>query len=134
MGDTATARYRRYLATGTSQSPGEVEQLAFRLARRLGHQTVYPIDHRMPIGNDSIQALAERRPDLRERAERLISELESSADSVRIWMRGATITEHLYQGNTDESLHRGNSYHVRELSSGRRRDQPGGTSTSGALV
>ncbi len=108
--DSTTARYQRYVATGTTQSRNEVVQIGFRLARRLGHPTVYPIDHPMPIGNDSIQPLAARRPDLIQRRDSLLAVLQRRADSVSIWHRGTSIIEHLHAANTDEALRGGNSF------------------------
>ncbi len=55
--DSTTARYARYAASGTTDSRNEVAQIGFRLARRLGHATVHPIDHQINLGNDSIGTL-----------------------------------------------------------------------------
>lgn len=108
--DSTTARYERYRAAGTSESRNEVVQVAFRLARRLGHPTVYPIDHPMRIGNDSIAAVMQRRPELRRRADSLVAVLRRQADSVSAWQRESSLIEHLREANTDRALHGGNSY------------------------
>jgi hypothetical protein len=107
--DSTTARYRRYLAAGASESRNEVVQIGFRLARRLGHQTVYPIDHQMPIGNDSIGALQERRPELRNRVDSLVAVLRHRTDSTAPWRQRSTIAEHLRAANSEEALRGGNS-------------------------
>ncbi|HEX5869946.1 MAG TPA: DUF5694 domain-containing protein, partial [Longimicrobium sp.] len=103
------ARYRRYLAAGTTRSRNEVEQIGFRLARRLGHPAVYPIDHQMPLGNDSIGALYRRRPELERRSDSLMAVLRAESDSVAGWLRETSIIEHLRADNTEEGLHGGNS-------------------------
>jgi hypothetical protein len=47
VGDSATAaRYAAYRRTGEGLDTSEVEQLGFRLARRMGHERVYPVDVR----------------------------------------------------------------------------------------
>ena len=107
--DSTTARYRRYAAAGTSQSRNEVVQIGFRLARRLGHPTVHPIDHQMPIGNDSIQALLARRPDLARRSDSLMAVLQARTDSARPHHEAATLVQRLRDANTEQALHGGNS-------------------------
>ena len=107
--DSTTARYQRYVASGTTQSRNEVVQIGFRLAKRLGHPTVYPIDYRMPIGNDSIEALFARRPQFKQHMDSLQTSMQAGADSSGIWRRGSTIIEQLRAVNTDAALHGGNS-------------------------
>jgi len=107
--DSTTARYQRYVASGTTQSRNEVVQIGFRLAKRLGHPTVYPIDYRMPIGNDSIETLFARRPQFKQHTDSLQARMQAGADSSGVWRRGSTIIEHLRAGNTDAALHGGNS-------------------------
>lgn len=107
--DSTDERYRGYVA-GTYQSRNEVVQIGFRLARRLGHAGVHPIDHQMPLGNDSIAALLARRPDIRQRGDSLLAVLQSRADSARAHHDGMTIVQRLRDANTDEALHGGNSF------------------------
>jgi hypothetical protein len=107
--DSATAWYGRYAASGTSRSTGEVVQVAFRLARRLGHRTVHPIDQQVPLGNDSIAALLARRPELRRRGDSLMAVLREGADSITAWQRRTSIIDHLRRANSEEALHGGNS-------------------------
>jgi hypothetical protein len=107
--DSTQARYQRYRAGTLAPSRNEVVQIGFRLAARLGHPAVHPIDYQMPIGNDSIGALTTRRPELKRTGDSLMAVLQTTADSQAAWMRRTTIVEHLRAANTDESLHRGNS-------------------------
>jgi hypothetical protein len=108
--DSTTALYRRYVETGTTKSRNdEVVQIGFRLAKRLAHPTVYPIDYRMPIGNDSIEALFARRPELKRPMDSLQTIMQAGADSAATWRRGSTLIEHLRAANTDRALHDGNS-------------------------
>ena len=107
--DSTAIRYRRYVAAGTTRSRNEVDQVAFRLARRLRHPTVYPIDHGMSVGNDSIGALLARRPDLHARREALVAALRARTDSIAKWRLGTSLVEHFREINSDASLSRGNS-------------------------
>lgn len=107
--DSTTGRYTRYAATGATESRNEVVQVGFRLARRLGHPTVHPIDHPMPIGNDSIEPLYARRPDLKARGDSLLALLQRRSDSAAAHHEPKTIVERMREANTDEALHGGNS-------------------------
>jgi hypothetical protein len=107
--DSTQARFGRYVASGGTRSRNEVEQIGFRLARRLGHRTVFPIDHHMPIGNDSLDVLLERRPDLQGRLDRLMLSLQAEADSVVAVRRETGVVAHLRDINSEDQLRRGNS-------------------------
>jgi hypothetical protein len=108
--DSATARYRRYADAGTTQSRNEVAQIGFRLARRLGHGTVHPIDHQMPLGNDSIEALYRRRPEFKAHSDSLLAVLQRESVRLRAWQRETSVIEHLRAANSDEGLQGGNSF------------------------
>lgn len=107
--DSTTARYRRYLHGETSRSRNEVVQVGFRLAKRLGHSTVYPIDYQMGGGNDSLEALFARRPEFKHRMDSIQAVLQRTADSSSEWLRRATMSEQLHSANSEAALHAGNS-------------------------
>ncbi|MBK8726537.1 MAG: hypothetical protein IPL96_10990 [Holophagaceae bacterium] len=46
-GSPSPANYQKYLAGQFTLTPNEIHQVAFALARRLGHKTVYPVDYAM---------------------------------------------------------------------------------------
>lgn len=108
--DSTTARYQRYVAArGATTSQNEVVQVGFRLARRLGHPTVYPIDHQMPLGNDSLGALLARRPDFQRRADSVFAALKADAEVRERASARHTVVERLREANEDAALHGGNS-------------------------
>lgn len=107
--DSTTARYKRYQSTGMTDSRNEVVQVGFRLARRLGHSAVYPIDYQMGIGNDSIEALFVRRPRFRALMDSMQAAEQHSADSLSEWHARATVVEQLREANSEIALHGGNS-------------------------
>ena len=108
--DSTTARFARYVAAGgVTRSQDETVQLGFRLARRLGHATVHPIDHQMPIGNDSIEALLARRPDLRRRGDSVTAALQAAAKAKEQGYAGRSLADLLAEGNSEAGLHGGNS-------------------------
>lgn len=59
--------YRSYLGrpADSVRSRNEIQQVGFRLARRLGHDRVHPVDVRMKLWHDSIEVFDERWPDAR---------------------------------------------------------------------
>jgi len=107
--DSTAARYAKYRAGTLAPDPNEVVQVGFRLARRLGHAGVHPIDARVGLSNDSLAPLAARRPDLLRARDSLLALSQAAADAEAVWMRGTSIVEHLRVGNGDAELHAGNS-------------------------
>ena len=108
--DSTHTRYRRYVASGTSRDRNEVVQVGFRLGRRLGHATVHPIDHQMGLGNDSLAALMQRRPDLRRHSDSMTAVLRVRSDTALARQRGLPMIQRLREANTEEALHGGNSF------------------------
>jgi hypothetical protein len=107
--DSTTARYNAYRATGLASSPNEVVQVGFRLARRLKHSAVYPIDFQMGMGNDSIGVLFTRRPEFKALMEARQAAEQRSADSSAERRGYSTLLQQLREANTDAALHEGNS-------------------------
>lgn len=65
--------YRAYRAGAAALTRNERQQLGFRLAARLDHDSVYAVDYPRGIGNDSIGAFYRRHPDVRERSQTLLA-------------------------------------------------------------
>jgi hypothetical protein len=108
--DSATARYARYLKSGgATTSQNEVVQIGFRLARQLGHATVYPIDHQMPLGNDSLGGLLARQPVFQRHADSVLASLRAVAEADERTSAALPIVERLRRANEDAALHAGNS-------------------------
>ncbi|HJU69774.1 MAG TPA: DUF5694 domain-containing protein [Gemmatimonadaceae bacterium] len=108
--DTVRARYARYLAKTLPPTRNEAVQVGFRLASRLGHAAVFPIDDDSFLDlNDSLKAVFQRRPELKKTRDSIVAVLQKGAESGDAWRRTTTIREHLLQLNSDEALHGGNS-------------------------
>ncbi|HET9684630.1 MAG TPA: DUF5694 domain-containing protein, partial [Gemmatimonadaceae bacterium] len=108
--DTARARYARYRAGTLAPDRNEVVQIGFRLASRLGHEGVYPIDDDSFLDlNDSLRAVDERRPEFKRARDSISAVLQQEALATNAWMRATSIREHLLRLNSDHALHRGNS-------------------------
>jgi hypothetical protein len=104
------SRYDRYGAGTLPPSRHEIVQIGFRLAHRLGHARVYPIDHHMRIGNDSIAALFERRPELQAREKSITARMQATMDSVDAVRLSTSVIEHLRHTNSEAGLRGGNSF------------------------
>jgi hypothetical protein len=108
--DTARARYARYLARTMPPNRNEVVQIGFRLASRLGHEAVYPIDDDSYLDlNDSLKAVDQRRPEFKRTRDSIDAVLQNEAATTNAWMRTATLREHLLRLNSEKALHTGNS-------------------------
>jgi hypothetical protein len=59
--DSLNARYRRYRAGAFPLGASETHQLGYRLAARLGHEALYPVDFRLGMRMDSLFAYAQAR-------------------------------------------------------------------------
>lgn len=107
--DSTQARYQRYLAGTLAESRNEVVQLGFRLAKHLGLPAVHAIDHQMPIGNDSLGPLLERRPEFQARVDSLMAIFRARAAETTERHARTTLREHLIAANAEEGLRSGNS-------------------------
>lgn len=108
--DTVRARYARFVAKALAPSRNEVVQIGFRLAARLGHEAVYPIDDDSFLDlNDSLKAIDQRRPEFKKTRDSLVAVLQREAEATSAWMRITSIREHLLRLNSDDALYGGNS-------------------------
>jgi hypothetical protein len=110
LADSVSARFRRYVEDrGVSIRQDEVVQVGFRLARRLGHPTVYPIDHQMSADFDSLAPLLQRRPDLVRRRDSVLSALRAEVAAQGSAESQPTVVELLRVANEEAALRGGNS-------------------------
>ena len=108
--DTVRARYARYLGNRLAPNRNEVVQLGFRLAARLGHEAVYPIDDDSYLDlNDSLKALVQRRPEFKRTRDSINAMLQREGAATNAWMRTTTLREHVLRINSDDALHGGNA-------------------------
>ena len=91
--DSLDARLARHRAGEFELTRNEIHQLGFRLAGRLGHDAVYPVDHPGGVRIDSLMAYAgEREPDLAGRFQAYIGEITALFDRMQ---REESILENL---------------------------------------
>ena len=101
FGDSATvARYEQYVNGKKELDRNEEEQIGFRLAKMLGHKTIYPIDVRMNLDDSGIGEVVGADP---AKHGPLMGQLEQfGGEAMRVmgeWLAEKTIGEMLYEMN-----------------------------------
>jgi hypothetical protein len=104
FGDSATiARYKAYLAGTHQLSRNETEQIGFRLAKMLGHPTIYPIDVSGSLDDTALGAVIEANPAKHGPRMGILQELGGEAMALMgKWLKEGSIGEMLYNMNQPE--------------------------------
>jgi hypothetical protein len=107
-GDTAiVASYRHYVAGERELRRNESEQIGFRLAKRLGHLTVYPIDVRMGMDFGTVGRVASQEPRLAGRLQEMQSLGQEVMSRMGQWLAEGTVGSMLRHMNEPDMLARG---------------------------
>lgn len=100
--DSLDARLARYRAGTRELTANETEQLGFRLAARLGHERVHPIDYRTGMAMDTFFAyVREHEPEFMPRFDTYIGQIVELMDGMQ---RDATILENLRFMNEPDNV------------------------------
>ena len=104
-GDTvSTSRYAAYLAGSQELRRSEEEQIGFRVAAAMGHETVYPIDVRIGLPGDRLESVLESAPELGSYMAGLEAWGEWAVASMASWLAAGTVGEMLARMNTPEAI------------------------------
>jgi hypothetical protein len=104
-GDTISpARYRAYLAGEGQLSRQEEEQVGFRLAARMGHETVYPVDVKIGLPDERLQSVLETTPELGRYMAGLQEYGEWAMATMAEWLSEGSVGQMLYRMNTPEAI------------------------------
>lgn len=104
-GDTvSTARYRAYRAGEADLSRQEEEQIGFRLAAAMGHETVYPIDVKIGLPDDRLRSVLEAEPALGRHMAGLEEYGEWAMATMAQWLSQGSVGQMLYRMNTPEAI------------------------------
>lgn len=104
-GDTvATSRYRAYRAGTGELRRSEEEQIGFRLAAAMGHETVYPIDVRIGLPGDRLESVLQADPELGRYMAGLEAWGEWAMASMAKWLAEGSVGEMLARMNTPEAI------------------------------
>lgn len=96
--------YGAYLRGENELTRNETQQIGFRLARRSGHERVYPIDYRMGMDMGSIGPLVASSPEHGARMGELQAYGEAAIAQMGAWLAGGTVSDMLYNLNRPEML------------------------------
>ena len=106
FGDSAwIALYQKYLSGNYEPGRDEREQIGFRLAKMLGHETIYPIDVRMDLDAPGLeQAIAADPARHGARMAELEQYGQNAITAMNGWLKEGTIADMLYKMNLPEFL------------------------------
>ncbi len=110
-------RYRRYVAGQDTLQRDEIDQIGFRLAKRLGHSRVYAIDYSQDENIGRVVGWAAQHGDTAfvNGVQRFASRIKAQSDS----LPGLTITEYLRRLNSPAEDALGQSAYLRMARVGR---------------
>lgn len=104
-GDSATlGRYREYVAGERELRRSEEEQIGFRLAARLGHSQVYPIDVRLMLNDEAIGPVVRAHPEFQRKMAFLDSLGNFALETMARLLREGSVGETLYEMNRPEFI------------------------------
>lgn len=116
--DSRIARdYSDYLAGNHELTRNEVEQLGFRLAKELGHQTVYPVDvdGEFPFQHLVNYAKASGRS---KELDTLMAEVGAMVEAQNAYLASHTVLETLLHMNADEKVAQDVGFYYRQAQLG----------------
>lgn len=97
-------RYEAYRAGERELAPNEREQIGFRLAARLGHDSIHAVDVGGPFPMPAVQEAAESDPRYRELMAGLNRTGEEMMRTLAGWLEGSTVGGMLWRMNTPAAL------------------------------
>lgn len=106
-GDSATLQRWREVRSGEREPRrSEEEQIGFRLAKRLGHETIHPIDFRLGLDFDALNSVVEQDPALGSQMQKMEAMGEEAISLMAEWLREGSIGHMLYRMNESDNLAR----------------------------
>lgn len=106
-GDSATLERWREVRSGEREPRrNEEEQIGFRLAKRLGHETIHPIDFRLGLDFDALNGVVEQDPALGSQMQKMAAMGEEAISLMAEWLREGSIGHMLYRMNEPDNLAR----------------------------
>jgi hypothetical protein len=109
---TTLAQYQAYLRGEHELTRDETEQIGFRLARLMGHETVYPINVVMMLDDEALEPLIAANPEYQKKMQGVD---EFGTEMMRImeqWLAEGTIGKMLYNMNRPEYIRLGHDPYV----------------------
>jgi hypothetical protein len=103
--DSATyARWEEYVGGDRELRDSEEEQIGFRLAHQLGHETIHPIDVSVPLDDEALGPLVGQNPAFQQKMGELNELGQSAMRIMGEWLAEGSVGEMLYKMNRPESI------------------------------
>ena len=120
-------RYSKFLNHGNfdSLNHNERQQIGFRLAAKLGHKKIYPIDHPQKLDEDSIATLMKNDADINSLAKQMMASWNREAARETKMLREMTIPEFLREINANEEVQNDHKTYLEILHFGKDRNYGG---------
>jgi hypothetical protein len=122
--DRAVPRYREFRDGRVEARRNEIDQIGFRLARRLGHERVIGIDAAGEFPFEALQAFAKAKGRGAE-LQRSVDELGQRSKAFEARARQVSVGQSLRQLNEPASVRADHAWYVAALGYGTGREQPG---------
>jgi len=116
--------FQEYLAGKHELSQSETEQIGFRLAKRLGHKQVYPVNVE---GNFPIQRVTNyaKATDRSAELQKILDSIQRSAGEDDAYIKSHTVLESLLYLNSPQAIATDNSFYMRVVTFGEDGDYAG---------
>ena len=105
FGDEPTvAAYKEYVAGKREMRRSEEEQIGFRLAKKMGHDAIYPIDVRMSLSDKELRPIIGSNPEYQKKMGELNRLGNAAIDQMGKWLAEGSVSYMLYQMNRPVAL------------------------------
>ena len=97
-------RYRAYREGCSALRTDESEQIGFRVARRCGHEAVWPVDVQDTFFDPEIEKVAAGHPGHQAHYDEAVAAAQRCADDVERWLAHSTVADTLRRMNEPDAL------------------------------
>jgi len=111
--DRLQTSYQNYLTGKYELEKSEIYQLGFRLAKMMGHDSVYAIDYKLPLPFGQIEDFA-RDHEMLERFESFVKDIRAYAEVKSKYLKNHTLTNYFAQMNSDSADRWNRSLYLQE--------------------
>ena len=112
--DDVASDYRAYVSGDHELTRNEIEQIGFRLARKLGHETVHPVDVDGEFPFPRLADYAEAH-DETEEFDALMEEIGAQVEAQDTYLESHTILETLVRMNSDDQVAADMGFYYRQV-------------------
>jgi hypothetical protein len=118
--DRFTKRYAVFLKDGNEDelSSNEIEQVGFRVASALNHETVYPFDFKKNLESDAVMALVQENEAFSKDFEALLAEAQAFFNATNEKLKTGTVKEFMKFANSRAGIDFHHTFYMESLKYG----------------